>query len=107
MNYSEPWTTEEKNTLPLSYKCEVLFTDVTDDSVNNNNLPSDSYLIYYKDSGGSKLDICRAARMVNIFDLYYDRFGSSLKRIDYTKGRANPKVWGENNRKKEESNKKR
>lgn len=103
----EPWTLEEQNTLPLSYKCEVLFTNVTDVSVDNNSLPTDSYLVYYKDSEGNKLDICRAARMVNIFDLYYDRFGLSLKRIDYTKGRKNPRIWGENKHKKEEVSKKR
>lgn len=103
----EPWSTEEQNTTPFSYRCEILFTNVTDTSVDNNSLPSDSYLVYYKDTEGNKLDICRSARMVNIFDLYYDRFGLALKRIDYTKGRMNPKIWGENKRKKEEAGKKR
>lgn len=104
---SEPWSVSEKETIPLSYKCEILFSDVASDVANNQTLPSDSYLVYYSDKEGKKVDICRASRMVDIFDLYYDRFGGTIRRIDYTKGRMNPKIWGQNKKKEEEVNKKK
>lgn len=104
---TEPWSVSEKETIPFSYKCELLFDGITDNTINNYNLPSDSYLVYYSDKDGRKVDICRASRMVDIFDLYYDRFGGTIRGIDYTKGRMNPKIWGQNKKKEEEVNKKK
>jgi hypothetical protein len=103
----EPWSGEEKSNVPLRYRCELLFTNVTTSEVNDNSLPSDSYLVYYKDEEGAKVDICRGGRMVYVFDLYYDRFGSVIERIEFTKGRANPKLWGIARKKQEEANKKK
>jgi len=105
--YAEPWSSEEKETFGAPYSCEILFTNVTDKSLDNSSLPSDSYLVYYRDKEGNKKDICRASKMVNIFDLYYDRFGSNIKFIDYTKGRMNPKIWGQNKQKAQEISKKK
>jgi len=39
-------------------------------------------------------DLCRSSKMSNVFDLYYDRFGSGLKQIEMGYGRKNPKLWG-------------
>ena len=100
----EPWSSSEKETVPTSYRCELLFTNTLD--VNTYDLPSDSYLIYYKDKEGEKIDICRAARMADIFDLYYDRFGGVIKKIDYSNGRVSPRIWRQN-KKTEEVNKKK
>jgi hypothetical protein len=101
----EPWSLPEKEAIPGSYKCELLFTNTLD--VNTYDLPSDSYLIYYKDKEGEKVDICRAARMVDIFDLYYDRFGGVIKKIDYSNGRVIPRLWKQNKKKEEEVTKKK
>ena len=101
----EPWSSPEQEAVPVSYRCELLFTNTLD--VNTYDLPSDSYLIYYKDKEGEKVDICRAARMVDIFDLYYDRFGGVIEKIDYSNGRVNPRVWGQNKKKEEEVTKKK
>jgi hypothetical protein len=102
---SEPWSSPEKESTPLSYRCELIFGNALD--INTYNLPSDSYLIYYRDKEGEKVDICRAARMVDVFDLYYDRFGGVIKKIDYSNGRVNPRVWGQNKKKEEEVTKKK
>lgn len=104
---NEPWSNEEKSSLPARYRCELLFTNVTTSELNDNSLPSDSYLVYYKDGEETKIDICRGSRMVDVFDLYYDRFGSVIQKIDFTKGRANPKLWGQARKKQEEANKKK
>jgi hypothetical protein len=101
----EPWSLSEKESISDSYKCELLFINTL--NVNTYDLPSDSYLIYYKDKDGEKVDICRAARMVDIFDLYYDRFGGVIEKIDYSNGRVNPRVWGQNKKKEEEVTKKK
>ena len=95
----KPWTIDEKETLPLSYRCEILFTNISDDAFNNNGLPSDSYLVYYSDEEGKKIDICRSSRMVDIFDLYYDKFGGNLTKISYSKGIVNPRIWRQNKKK--------
>ena len=39
-------------------------------------------------------DITRGNKMVNLFDMYYDKFGDGLKSINWTHGRVNPRVWG-------------
>jgi hypothetical protein len=100
----EPWSLPEQEAVPTSYRCELLFINTLD--VNTYALPSDSYLIYYKDKEGEKVDICRAARMVDIFDLYYDRFGGVIEKIDYSNGRVSPRIWRQN-KKTEEVNKKK
>lgn len=100
----EPWSSSEKEAIPTSYRCELLFTNTLD--VDTYALPSDSYLIYYKDKEGEKVDICRAARMADIFDLYYDRFGAVIEKIDYSNGRVSPRIWGQNEKTEEVTKKK-
>lgn len=107
MTSSEPWSSEETLSLPLTYRCELLFHNITSSELNDRNLPSDSFLVYYQDKEGNKIDICRGSRMVDVFDLYYDRFGPAIKTIEFTKGRVNPKVWGQNKKKAEEGSKKK
>lgn len=101
----EPWSLPEREAIPPSYKCELLFNNVL--NVNTYELPSDSYLIYYRDKEGEKVDICRAARMIDIFDLYYDRFGGVIQKIEYSNGRVNPRNWRMNKKKEEEVAKKK
>ena len=107
MQAIKPWTLEEQETLPLSYKCEILYSNVENSELNTSNLPSDSYLVFYADEEGQKIDICRASRMVDIFDLYYDRFGGLLDRISYSKGLVSPRVWANSKKKEEEVNKRK
>lgn len=100
MSLAKPWTLSDRETISEKYRCNLLYSDVATPEANNNRLPSDSFLVYYADEEGDKVDICRGSRMVDIFDLYYDRFGPNISKIEFTKGRVNPKIWGETNKKK-------
>ena len=53
--------------------------------------------------GEDRLDVTRSGKKVNIFDMYYDRYGN-VKKIDYGHGTVNPSQWGY---KKPEKKKKR
>ena len=49
---------------------------------------------FYKVKDKVHFDLCRGSQ-VNIFDLYYDKFGKgSLQGIDFGKGNINPSMWG-------------
>ena len=51
-------------------------------------------IVSYKVEDKIYKDLCRGPR-VNIFDLYYDKFGKgSLQAIDYGNGTVNPNQWG-------------
>lgn len=91
---SVEWTEEEKNNLPPKYGCEILVENATYNQQKDTSFPNDAYLILYDVNGNEYVDICRGTR-VNIFDLYYDKFGpGSVKKIVFGYGRVNPKLWG-------------
>ena len=49
----------------------------------------------YKIDDGVRKDLVRCHAKVNIFDMYYDKFGpASLISIEYGPGIASPKTWG-------------
>lgn len=57
-------------------------------------LPYDAFIIEYKVDGKSCYDIAAAAKQVEIFDYYWDKYGSDFVFMKQTEGRANPKMWG-------------
>jgi hypothetical protein len=43
----------------------------------------------------SVLIVTRAAKRVDLFDMYYDKYGpGAIQKIDFGYGRVNPKLWG-------------
>ena len=89
------WTPEEKTNLPPRYGCQILFQDTTIEQAKDSSFPSDAYLIWYEVDGVTRIDLCRTSKRVNLFDLYYDKFGpGAVKKIDFGYGRTNPKIWG-------------
>ena len=92
-NKSEPWTTEELNSSPANYNCEILLSDVNKNDIKLNELPSDSHIVEYSDAEGNHIDICRSSKMASIFDLYYDKFGDHIYRIEHSNGRISPRNW--------------
>ena len=51
-------------------------------------------IVSYKTEGKIHKDLVRGPR-VNIFDLYYDKFGKdAIQKIDYGHGTVNPTQWG-------------
>lgn len=89
------WSTLEKQELPSRYGCELIYERATLEQAKDPSLPSDAYLVFYEIDGNMRMDVCRGSRRVDIFDLYYDKFGAGVvKEIKWGYGRKNPKLWG-------------
>ena len=58
---------------PSDYSCEVILEKTTKDKANDRKLPSDAFNIFYVVDGEERLDVTRSGKMVNLFDLYYDK----------------------------------
>ncbi len=84
---------EEEKFKPSDYSCEVLLEKTTPEKADDRKLPSDAFNVYYMVDGEERLDVTRSSRMVNVFDFYYDKYGS-VKKIDYGHGTVNPSQWG-------------
>lgn len=84
----------EKNVLPNDYGCDILFEKTTFDKVKDSSLPNDAYIVEYTFDGEDYIDLVRGSR-VNVFDLYYDLYGSgAIQKISFGYGKTNPKLWG-------------
>lgn len=89
------WTIQEKKELPSRYGCELIYENSSLEQAKDPSLPSDAYLVFYEIDGSERMDVCRGKRRVDIFDLYYDKFGPNvLKKITWGYGKKNPKLWG-------------
>ncbi len=88
------WSTDEIITVPPQYNCQLLFHKATGEQIRNAELPTDVYIVECHSMNETFFDLCRSSKMSNVFDLYYDRFGSGLKQIEMGYGRKNPKLWG-------------
>ena len=87
------WSAEEKK-LISQYGCQLLIEDADKDQQHDKKFPTDTMIITYEADGKVNKDLVRGPR-VNIFDLYYDKFGQgSIQSIDYGHGTINPAQWG-------------
>tara|TARA_B100000287_G_C20090783_1_gene566371 strand:+ start:34 stop:390 length:357 start_codon:yes stop_codon:yes gene_type:complete len=87
------WTTEDKKNIS-NYGCQLLVDDASQEQIQERKLPTDTMIVTYSKDGKVYKDLCRGPR-VNIFDLYYDKFGKdALQKIDYGHGTVNPGQWG-------------
>lgn len=88
------WTEDEKKSIPRQYQCEVIYDSATEDQIKDSRLPRDAYLVHYVIDGEAHIDVCRGNRRVDIFDLYYDKFGKdTVQLIDFGYGKTNPSLW--------------
>ena len=85
---------EESRFNPAEYSCHVLLENTTLEKANDKSFPSDAYLVWYNVDKEELLDVTRSHKKSNIFDMYYDKYGNNLKRIDYGYGSVNPSQWG-------------
>ena len=86
---------EEENKIdPSDYSCQVLLENTTLEKANDKSLPTDGFLVWYNVDGNELLDVTRSSKQVNVFDLYYDKYGKELKRIEWGFGTINPSQWG-------------
>ena len=87
------WTTEEKNNHQTLYGCDILIENGSLEDVSIKNAPTDSYIIKYVYEDKVHYDLTRGTK-TNLFDMYWDKFKSGLKNIDYGNGTIKPNLWG-------------
>ena len=73
---------EQSKINPSDYSCEVILEKTTKEKANDRKLPSDAFNVFYVVDGEDRLDVTRSGKMVNVFDLYYTKYGKdSIKKI--------------------------
>ena len=87
------WTKEEREKLNSEYGSEILVENGSYEDVNTLKAPSDAYIIKYMHEDKICFDLTRGTK-IKLFDMYWDKFKSGLKKIDYGKGTIKPNLWG-------------
>ena len=90
------WTTTEKETSRELYGTEILVENGSLDEVMTTDAPSDAWVVTYEIDGTVHRDLTRGSR-VKLFDMYYDKFKTGLKIIDFGRGTVKPALWKYNN----------
>ena len=86
---------EEVKFNPADYWCEIILEKTTREKAEDKSLPTDAFNVTYVVEGETHLDVTRSEKMINIFDMYYDRYGKdSVQKIDYGAGAVRPNLWG-------------
>ena len=85
----------EKKFDPTVYSCEILLEKTTLEKSNDKSFPTDAFNVTYIVDGETYLDVTRSGKMVNVFDMYCDRYGkTSVQKIDFGFGSVNPSQYG-------------
>ena len=85
----------EKKFDPSVYSCEIILEKTTLDKAQDRKLPTDAFNVTYVVEGETRLDVTRSGKMVNVFDMYYDRYGKDcVQKIDYGHGTIKPNNYG-------------
>ena len=92
---SEPPKKPEPKFDPSDYSCEIIQEKTTHEKSLDRKLPTDAFNVTYIVEGETLLDVTRSSKMVNVFDMYYDRYGKgSVQGIDFGHGTVNPSQYG-------------
>ena len=85
----------EKKFDTSAYSCEIILEKTTREKADDRNLPTDAFNVFYTVEGKEHIDVTRSEKMVNVFDMYYDRYGKDVvQKIDYGAGTIRPNLWG-------------
>jgi hypothetical protein len=85
----------ETNIPPQRYGCEILLEKTSMNDVKDKSFPTDARIVTYIFEGKTYIDLTRCRKVVNLFDMYYDKYGpGALQSIDFGYGTVNPKMWG-------------
>ena len=77
------------------YSCEIILEKTTKEKSVDRQLPTDAFNVTYVVDGKQHLDVTRSEKMVNVFDLYYDKYGKdAVQKITYGQGTIRPNLWG-------------
>ena len=86
---------EEVKINPSDYWCDIILEKTTKEKALDRSLPTDAFNVTYVVEGETRLDVTRSEKMMNVFDLYYDRYGKgAVQKIDYGHGTIRPNLWG-------------
>ena len=89
---AEPPKQIENNT--EQYSCQVILEKTTREKAQDKSLPTDAFNVIYLIDGKEQLDVVRSEKMVNVFDMYYDKYGAgSVQSINYGHGTIRPNLW--------------
>ena len=92
---SEPPKKLEEKFDPSDYSCEIIQEKTTQEKALDRKLPTDAFNVTYIVDGETFLDVTRSAKMVNVFDMYFDRYGKgAVQKIDFGHGTINPSQYG-------------
>ena len=85
----------EKTFDPSVYSCEIILEKTTVEKSQDKKFPTDAFIVKYTIDGKNYIDLTRSEKMMNIFDMYYDRYGKdAVQKIDYGAGAVRPNLWG-------------
>ena len=80
---------------PSDYWCDIILEKTTREKAEDRSLPTDAFNVFYIVDGKEHLDVTRSEKMVNVFDMYYDRYGKgTVQKITYGSGTIRPNLWG-------------
>ena len=80
---------------PSDYWCDIILEKTTREKADDRSLPTDAFNVFYIVDGKEHLDVTRSEKMVNVFDLYYDKYGKdAVQKITYGQGTIRPNLWG-------------
>ena len=80
---------------PADYWCEIILEKTTKEKAEDKSFPTDAFNVLYVVDGKEHLDVTRSEKMMNVFDMYYDRYGKdAVQKIDYGAGSIRPNLWG-------------
>ena len=86
---------EESKFKPSDYWCDIILEKTTQEKAFDRSLPTDAFNVFYIVDGKEHLDVTRSEKMVNVFDMYYDRYGKgTVQKITYGSGTIRPNLWG-------------
>ena len=85
---------EESKFNPSDYSVEILLEKTTLEKANDKKFPTDAFNVTYKVDGKEQHDLVVAAKQIEIFDTYYDKYKKDFVFMKQSEGRANPKLWG-------------
>ena len=92
---AEPPKKPEPKFDPSEYSCEILLEKTTPEKAMDRKFPTDAFNVTYVVEGETLLDVTRSSKMVNVFDMYFDRYGKgAVQKIDFGHGTINPGQWG-------------
>lgn len=74
--------------------CQVLKKNCDRVDAKDKSLPNNSYLVTYIVKDALQYDIVICNKRADIFDMYWDLHRENLKKIEWTSGTVNPKLWG-------------